>query len=212
MCQNFNYDGSLLNKKVLLRERKRHTDRGVSSTTRDGVPPPPRPGLTGGGETHCIKPEGAEAPDCMKNTLAFIQKADPVVQFSFEFRLPLEENVLLNGNSSHLYSFKMSILYFLLHLPDEFLTNTLATFTTGVEVRRVPLADLGGREERPKISSFSCNFGNIWPNNRFLPPSRVGASWEILDPPLGTKADAKAQRVRRVQRMRRTQRANRVQR
>ena len=26
------------NKKVLLRERKRHTDRGVSSTTRDGVP------------------------------------------------------------------------------------------------------------------------------------------------------------------------------
>ena len=28
-------------KKVLLRERKRHTDRGVSSTTLDGVPPPP---------------------------------------------------------------------------------------------------------------------------------------------------------------------------
>ena len=39
--------------KVLLRERKRHTDRGVSSTTQDGVPPyqgtpPPRPGPTGG--------------------------------------------------------------------------------------------------------------------------------------------------------------------
>ena len=29
------------NKKVLLRERKRHTDRGISSTTWDGVPPPP---------------------------------------------------------------------------------------------------------------------------------------------------------------------------
>ena len=36
-----------INKKVLLRERKRHTDRGVSSTTRDGVPP--QPGPTGGG-------------------------------------------------------------------------------------------------------------------------------------------------------------------
>ena len=52
-----------LNKKVLLRERKRHTDRGVSSTTRSGVTPPARfdrgggylrwgtsqPGPTGGG-------------------------------------------------------------------------------------------------------------------------------------------------------------------
>ena len=28
------------NKKVLLRERKEHTDRGISSTTRGGVPPP----------------------------------------------------------------------------------------------------------------------------------------------------------------------------
>ena len=40
----------LRNKKVLLRERKRHTDRGVSSTpsvTRGGVPP--RPGPTGRG-------------------------------------------------------------------------------------------------------------------------------------------------------------------
>ena len=46
-------------KKVLLRERKRHTDRGVSSTTRWGTPPPvrvpplvgvpPQPGLMGGG-------------------------------------------------------------------------------------------------------------------------------------------------------------------
>ena len=44
-------------KKVLLRERKRHTDRGVSSTpsvTRGGVPPPPgrgtpQPGLMGEG-------------------------------------------------------------------------------------------------------------------------------------------------------------------
>ena len=41
------------NKKVLLRERKRHTDRGVSSTTRWGTPSPcqgtpPGPGLTGG--------------------------------------------------------------------------------------------------------------------------------------------------------------------
>ena len=39
------------NKKVLLREHKTHTDRGVSSTTRDEVPPvrvPPRPGLMGG--------------------------------------------------------------------------------------------------------------------------------------------------------------------
>ena len=51
-------------KKVLLREHKRHTDRGVSSTTRGGVPPSqvqwgvpevgypssgyPQPGLTGG--------------------------------------------------------------------------------------------------------------------------------------------------------------------
>ena len=39
-----------LNKKVLLRERKRHTDRGVSSTTEVGYPtplsgyPPPRQG------------------------------------------------------------------------------------------------------------------------------------------------------------------------
>ena len=33
--------GETQNKKVLLRERKRHTDRGVSSTTRGGVPPPP---------------------------------------------------------------------------------------------------------------------------------------------------------------------------
>ena len=34
-------------KKVLLRERKRHTDRGVSSTTKVGYPPH-RPGLSGG--------------------------------------------------------------------------------------------------------------------------------------------------------------------
>ena len=33
-----------LNKKVLLRERKRHTDRGVSSTTRWVAPPPPGQG------------------------------------------------------------------------------------------------------------------------------------------------------------------------
>ena len=43
-----------MNKKVLLREHKRHTDRGASSTpsvTRGGVPPcrgTPRPGLMGG--------------------------------------------------------------------------------------------------------------------------------------------------------------------
>ena len=40
------------NKKVLLRERKRHTNRGVSSTPaviRGEDPPPPRPGLMGGG-------------------------------------------------------------------------------------------------------------------------------------------------------------------
>ena len=39
------------NKKVLLRERKRHTDRDVSSTTRGRVPSslPPLPGLTGRG-------------------------------------------------------------------------------------------------------------------------------------------------------------------
>ena len=53
---------NICNKKVLLRERKRHTDRGVSSTPsviRGGVPPPsqvqwgevgypPQPGLTQG--------------------------------------------------------------------------------------------------------------------------------------------------------------------
>ena len=36
------------NKKVLLRERKRHTDCGVSRTTRGGVPPWPGP-MGGGG-------------------------------------------------------------------------------------------------------------------------------------------------------------------
>ena len=36
----------ITSKKVLLRERKRHTDRGVSSTTRGGIPP--WPGPTGG--------------------------------------------------------------------------------------------------------------------------------------------------------------------
>ena len=45
---------NMMNKKVLLRERKRHTDRGVSSTPsvilyEEGYPPP-RSGLTGGGE------------------------------------------------------------------------------------------------------------------------------------------------------------------
>ena len=42
------------NKKVLLCERKRHTDRGVSSTTRGGVPPPsgyPPPARSNGGGT-----------------------------------------------------------------------------------------------------------------------------------------------------------------
>ena len=41
----------VMNKKVLLRERKRHTDRGVSSTPPEvGYPPAgyPRPGPTGG--------------------------------------------------------------------------------------------------------------------------------------------------------------------
>ena len=35
-----------INKKVLLRERKRHTDRGVSSTTRGGVSPIEYPPLS----------------------------------------------------------------------------------------------------------------------------------------------------------------------
>ena len=74
-----------LNKKVLLRERKRHTDRGVSSTPsvilyEVGYPPPigvppgkvrwgvpkvgyphrgtPQPGLTGGGGTPRLGPNG----------------------------------------------------------------------------------------------------------------------------------------------------------
>ena len=42
---------SYFHKKVLLRERKRHTDRGISSTTRWGTPPhegTPQPGMMGG--------------------------------------------------------------------------------------------------------------------------------------------------------------------
>ena len=46
------YVKTILNKKVLLLERNRYTDRGVSSTTRGGIPPPhrgtpPWPGPTG---------------------------------------------------------------------------------------------------------------------------------------------------------------------
>ena len=60
------------NKKVLLPERNRHTDRGVSSTTRDGVPPPhqgtppPQPGLTGGylmWGTPLTRSDGGGVPD-----------------------------------------------------------------------------------------------------------------------------------------------------
>ena len=63
------------NKKVLLRERKRHTDRGISSTTRGGTTPvgvplgqvqwgyprwgTPRPGLTGGYPKWGTPPAGA---------------------------------------------------------------------------------------------------------------------------------------------------------
>ena len=43
--RQFDFTKSICNKKVLLRERKRHTNRGVSSTTQWGTP---QPGLTGG--------------------------------------------------------------------------------------------------------------------------------------------------------------------
>ena len=46
--------GHIENKKVLLRERKRHNDRTISShrihlLPEVGYPPSPQPGLTGGG-------------------------------------------------------------------------------------------------------------------------------------------------------------------
>ena len=53
------------NKKVLLRERKRHTDRSVSSTpsvSLGGVPPPPSQVWWGGGGTQGGVPPGSGTP------------------------------------------------------------------------------------------------------------------------------------------------------